>query len=157
MSRSQRPDDSSESAIALLYHTVRGPGKGRPRGTAPRHRAYLAPTMRRLLPTSLLCLSAVVLASCDDSTAPRTDPAAETLAAQIRQMPGIDVIYVYYGDAAASYIFSTGTRADAIRMSSAQLEGTVLTVRTVDQGMYYFALDETKSASISDRLLVLRF
>jgi hypothetical protein len=59
--------------------------------------------------------------------------------------------------AAASYIFSTGERADAIRMSSAELDGTVLAVRTVDQGTYYFVLDETKSASISGRLLVLRF
>lgn len=113
--------------------------------------------MNRLFPTILLCLSAVALAGCDDTTAPTADSVAATLAAQIREMPGIDVIYVYHAGGAATYIFSTGERADAIRMSAAELEGIVLAVRTVDQGSYYFALDEATSAQISHRLLVLWF
>ena len=113
--------------------------------------------MRRFLPTTLLCVSALALAGCDDTTAPAVEPAAATLAAQIREMPGIDLIHVYYGDAAVTYIFTTGTRADAIRMWGAQLDGIVLAVQTVAQGMYYFALDAATSASNSDRSLVLRF
>ncbi len=114
--------------------------------------------LRRLIvSTTLLSLGAIALAGCDDATAPAADPAAEALAAQIREMPSIDLIHVFHGDAGVTYIFTTGTRADAIRMSDAQVDDTLLAVRTIDQGMYYFALDEVRSASIDGSSLVLRF
>lgn len=98
-----------------------------------------------------------MLASCDDTATAPDDPAAEAIAAQIDRMPAIDLIHVYDGGTLA-YIFSTGTRADAIRITRAELEGTVLVVHPADQGgTYYFALDEAKSASVNDNSLILRF
>jgi hypothetical protein len=113
--------------------------------------------MRRFFFTALLSASALVLAGCEDSTVAPTDPTAEAIAAEIGRMQRIDLIHVFDGGTLV-YIFTTGTRADAIRITRAELDGTVLVVTPADQGgAYYFALDEAKAAGVDDNSLILRF